>query len=209
MPAQRKFVRTFLITAPVLTASSKPWSDASHDSPGSGWNSRRFDPSIRSPVTRPPSRRNERALQRQNPIAHVVSNATHPLFSYSPKRGDEGIKPSQVITEFSGNLFHDFSGAYDVLECTHSRCNDHLLRELTACIEDGHPWAENVITALLAMKQTADQARAKDEKMIDPAHRARLQKPDDHWVAIDLQAHPEQHKSPNKQGILGRVKQST
>ena len=69
---------------------------------------------------------------------HVVSNATHTLFSYSPKRGEEGIKVRQVLTEFSGNLIHDFWGAYDTLACTHSRCNAHLLHELTACVEDGH-----------------------------------------------------------------------
>jgi transposase len=82
----------------------------------------------------------------------VVSNTTHTLFSYSPKRGEEGIKASQVLTEFSGNLVHDFWKSYEMLDCTHSRCNTHLLRELTACVEDGHPWAEPIITILLAMK---------------------------------------------------------
>ena len=59
------------------------------------------------------------------------------------------------------------------------------------------------------MKQAADQAREKGEKMIDPAHRARFQKPYDQWVAIGFKAHPEQYKPPYKQGVLGRVKQST
>ena len=140
---------------------------------------------------------------------HVVSNATHTLFSYSPKRGEEGIKVRQVLTEFSGNLIHDFWGAYDTFACTHSRCNAHLLRELTACVEDGHLWAENCITTLLATKQAADQARANSEKFIDPAHRACLQKPYDDWVAIGLKAHPKQRKPPYKQGRPGRVKQST
>ena len=53
------------------------------------------------------------------------------------------------------------------------------------------------------------QARANGKKFIDPAHRARLQKPYDDSAAIRLKAHPEQHKPPNKQGKLGRVKLST
>jgi transposase len=57
--------------------------------------------------------------------------------------------------------------------------------------------------------QAADQARANGEKFINPAHRAWLQITYDHWVAIGLKAHPEQHKPPNKQGKSGRVKQST
>ena len=139
----------------------------------------------------------------------MVSNATHTLFSYSTKRGEEGIKASQVLTKFSGNLVDDLWEAYDLLECTHSRCNARLLCELTACVEDGHLCAKNVITALLATKQAVDQARANGEKVIDPALGARLQNPYDHWVDIGLKAHPEQHKLPNKQGKPGRVKQST
>ena len=99
--------------------------------------------------------------------------------------------------------------AHDVSKCVHSRCNAHLLRKLTAYVEDGNLWAENVINALLAMKQAADQARAKGEKMIDPAHRVRFQKTYDQWVAIGFKAHPEQYKPPYKQGILGRIKQTT
>ena len=59
------------------------------------------------------------------------------------------------------------------------------------------------------MKQVANQARANGEKFIDPAYRARLQKPYDDSIANDLKAHPEQHKLPNTQGKPGRVKQST
>jgi hypothetical protein len=48
----------------------------------------------------------------------------------------------------------------------HSRCNAHLLRELKACVEDGHLWAENTIIFRLAIKQAADQARTNGEKVL-------------------------------------------
>ena len=44
----------------------------------------------------------------------------------------------------------------------HSRGNAHLLRELKACVEDGHLWAENTMIFRLAIKQAADQARTND-----------------------------------------------
>jgi hypothetical protein len=68
------------------------------------------------------------------------------------------------------------------------RCNVHPQRELEACVEDGHLRAETIITALFAMKQVADQARVNGKKFADPTRRARLQKPDDDWVANGLKA---------------------
>jgi len=136
---------------------------------------------------------------------HVVSTASHSLFTYRPKRGVEGFSVGQVLPHFSGTLVHDFWNPYDTLDCDHSRGNAHLLRELKACVEDGHLWAENLIIALLAMKQAADQARANGEKVIAAGHRERLQKRYDDWVSRGLEAHPEQVKPSGKRG---RVKQS-
>lgn len=39
---------------------------------------------------------------------HVVSTATHSLFSYSPKRGFEGFTAANVLPSYSGMLVHDF-----------------------------------------------------------------------------------------------------
>jgi transposase len=98
---------------------------------------------------------------------HVASTATHTRFSHSPKRGRGGFEAGGALTEYSGNLITDFWGSYDTLEkCDHSRCNAHLLRELTSFSEDGHRWAEGLIAALLAMKQAADDARKRGQKPI-------------------------------------------
>ena len=137
---------------------------------------------------------------------HVVGNATHTLYSHSPNRGVEGFAAAGVLPNYHGILVHDFWGPYDTLDCGHSRCNAHLLRELKACVEDGHRWADSIILSLLAMKQAADQARAQGGKAIPAAHRKRLQSDYDTWVGIGLKAHPERDKPSGKRG---RVKQST
>lgn len=136
---------------------------------------------------------------------HVVSSAARTLYSHSPKRGVEGFAAGQVLPNYQGNLVHDFWSPYDTLDCAHSRCNAHLLRELKACVEDGHRWAENLILALLAMKQAADQARADGEKPIPAARRTHLLSDYDRWVDIGLKAHPERHQPSGKRG---RIKQS-
>ncbi len=137
---------------------------------------------------------------------HVVSNATHTLYSHSPKRGLEGFAVADVLPGYIGTLVHDFWSPYDILECDHSRCNAHILRELKACVEDGHVWAENIILALLAMKQATDEARQNGIKVIATKERKRLERQYDTWVAAGLKAHPEQLRSTGKRG---RVKQST
>ena len=137
---------------------------------------------------------------------HVASTATHSHYSYSPKRGVEGFTAAAILPIFKGTLIHDFWGPYDTLECRHGRCNAHLLRELKSCAEDQQVWAQELIAALLAAKQTADEAREKGDAFLDPAVRERLKDRYDKWVCAGLEAHPEA-RPPN--GKRGRVKQST
>lgn len=137
---------------------------------------------------------------------HVASTATHSLYSYSPKRGVEGFAAGGVLPDYKGVLIHDFWGPYETLGCAHGRCNAHLLRELTACAEDKHIWAEQLILALLAAKQAADQARERGDEFLDVTHRKRLRSSYDKWVRAGLKAHPEQLRSTGKRG---RIKQST
>jgi transposase len=137
---------------------------------------------------------------------HVASNATHTLYNHSAKRGREGFEVGGVLTKYHGNLITDFWGSYDTLEqCDHSRCNAHLLRELTPFSEDGHRWAEGLIAALLAMKQAADEARQRERPHITPATLNPLLADYDRWVAEGLKAHPQAAKLAGKRG---RTKQS-
>ena len=143
---------------------------------------------------------------------HVASTATHTLFSHSPKRGRQGFEVGGVLTDYGGNLMTDFWGSYDTLEnCDHSRCNAHLLRELTPFSEDAkdakhaNRWAAGLIAALLTMKQAADDARERRQKHIKPAILQPLLLDYDRCLAEGLRIHPEVGKSPGKRG---RAKQS-
>ena len=137
---------------------------------------------------------------------HVASTGTHTLFSHSPKRGREGFQAAGVLLEYSGNLITDFWGSYDTLEqCRHSRCNAHLLRELTSFSEAGQRWAEGLIAALLAMKQAADDARQREQKHIAPGTLDPLLADYERWISKGLEAHPDVAKPEGKRG---RAKQS-
>jgi len=138
---------------------------------------------------------------------HVLATPTHTLYSHSTKRGREGFDAAGVLPDFSGNLVHDFWGAYDTLEnCLHSRCNAHLLRELIAFTEVGRQWAQGLTSALLAMKQAADEARAREREAIDSGQLEVLIRDYDRWLDQGLAAHPEGIRVAGRRG--GRVKQS-
>jgi transposase len=137
---------------------------------------------------------------------HVAATTTHTLYNHSPKRGSEGFKVGGVLPDYRGNLITDFWGSYDTLElCDHSRCNVHLLRELTSFSEEGHRWAEGLIAALIAMKQAADDARQRGQKPITKATLKPLLADYDRWISKGLKSHPEIAKSAGKRG---RAKQS-
>lgn len=137
---------------------------------------------------------------------HVASSETHTLYSHSPKRGREGFDSAGVLPDYSGNLIHDFWGPYDTLgDCIHTRCNAHLLRELTSFAEDGQAWAQGLIAALLAMKQAAEEARQRERARISPAELNPLKADYDRRIAKGLKAHPELARHPGKRG---RAKQS-
>jgi transposase len=59
---------------------------------------------------------------------HVLATPTHTLYSHSAKRGREGFDAAGILPDYSGNLVHDFWGAYDTVGLfpQHPRCGDLL-----------------------------------------------------------------------------------
>lgn len=137
---------------------------------------------------------------------HVASTRELTLYSHSAKRGMEGLSAGGVLPEYGGVLMHDFWGPYDKLaNCEHLRCNAHLLRELKACAEDGHQWAEEIAATLVAMKQERDEALESQASRVAKRRREELEARYDQWIGKGLSAHPAVEKTKGKRG---RAKQS-
>ena len=97
---------------------------------------------------------------------HSASSGKYVLVTVHARRGRAGMEAAGVLPAFAGIACHDAWAPYDTWDnvAGHALCNAHLLRELAAVTETGTDldvtWARQAADALLALKDTADAARA-------------------------------------------------
>jgi transposase len=105
-------------------------------------------------------------VEGKNNWLHTASNAEFTYNTVSRGRGREGTDANGVLKEFQGIAVHDSLRQYFGYDnCLHALCGAHLLRELTAVIEnDGFEWSTQMKEHLTEMKSTVDRYKA-DEKV--------------------------------------------
>jgi transposase len=90
----------------------------------------------------------------KNHWLHCISNPQWTLFYAHAKRGMEAITAINVLPRFTGVLCHDHWKPYFQLNCLHSLCNAHHLRELTFAAEQDHQaWAKHMRELLLSINE--------------------------------------------------------
>jgi len=90
---------------------------------------------------------------------HTVGNKNYTFLHPHPKRGSDAIDQMGVLPKFKGCCVHDFWKPYEKIECHHSYCNAHLLRELIAAGDEWHQrWATDMIRLLLRIKEHVDDS---------------------------------------------------
>jgi len=90
---------------------------------------------------------------------HVCCTATLTLMLCHRKRGAEGTTALGVLPGYTGNATHDHWAPYFTFAtCTHSVCNEHLVRELDGVSErDGQDWAERMKIVLHDGRELKEQ----------------------------------------------------
>ena len=85
---------------------------------------------------------------------HCVSNTNWTYFFPHMKRGMQAIEAMEILPSFNGILCHDHWKPYFKLECRHSLCNAHHLRELERSLEQyDQKWAKDVKSFLLEVNK--------------------------------------------------------
>ena len=83
---------------------------------------------------------------------HTLGSPRYAVFFPHDNRGDKAMIEMGVLPNFRGILCHDHWKAYFKLDCLHSLCNAHHLRELEAVHQnDGHEWPVKMQKLLRAM----------------------------------------------------------
>ncbi len=90
---------------------------------------------------------------------HCMSNDYWTLYYPHKKRGMVAFEAMGVLPGFKGILCHDHWKPYYKLDCTHSLCNAHHLRELTRAWEqDGQRWAKDMKNLLETINTKVNDA---------------------------------------------------
>ena len=142
---------------------------------------------------------------------HVFSTASLSCYHIDAKRGGEAMERMGLLPRFRGCLVHDFLGAYyRFVNCDHSLCNAHLLRELTYIHEEmNQQWAADMIELLLEAKELSDRQKSVPEggrRVIGERRRERIQMRYCQIVLDGLGVNPEPPPPPKPK--RGRVKRS-
>ena len=91
---------------------------------------------------------------------HVASTVLFTYLFVHAKRGaDALLSTSSLIKEFKNWAVHDcWESYFDFLGCRHVLCNAHILRELTALIENGSVWAAEMHKLLMEIYKESEKA---------------------------------------------------
>jgi len=92
---------------------------------------------------------------------HTVSTSLITYYMIHKKRGKEAIDAMGILPSYSGIAVHDHWQAYNNYDCDHSFCNAHLLRELTAVIQnEDQKWAKDMHLLLTNMNKYTYKLKA-------------------------------------------------
>ena len=92
---------------------------------------------------------------------HVASNERYTYLFVHQKRGVIAHEDDlSILPDFKNWAVHDCWASYFLFNlCRHAACGSHLLRELTALIEQGRKWARKLHAFLLDLYQRSQKGR--------------------------------------------------
>lgn len=140
---------------------------------------------------------------------HCVVTPGLSYLAHHPKRGMLAIEAIGILPRVLGTLVHDGLQSYKQLDCAHSLCNAHHLRELVYVHDnlnekafDG--WAAEMMDTLVQGKKEVDERGA-------PLPPERMQWFEGHWLALlerGERLNPRQERGDSFTRKRGKHKQS-
>lgn len=140
---------------------------------------------------------------------HVASTALLTYYLVHAKRGRDAINEMAVLPNFEGVSVHDGWQSYFGYDCAHSLCNAHHLRELRFIVErEQQPWAQQMITLLLDIKEKVDKAKAAGQQGLEKQQLYDFEERYQTILMAGFKANPPPPVDESEPKKKGRVKQS-
>ena len=146
-------------------------------------------------------------VEKKNFWAHVSSTALLTYIAIHCKRGREAMDAIGVLLGYCGTAIHDCLASYFTFEdMRHGLCNAHLLRELTAVVENTkQAWAQDLIELLLEMKAHKEKLIAKGNQNPSQRMLTKYNNRYDELLAIALEKNPIRPKVNNRKPKRGKT----
>jgi len=102
---------------------------------------------------------------------HVASSSVMTYYMLHSKRGQIAMDDMAIIPNYKGILVHDHWTPYNkYINCTHSYCNAHILRELNGVTEkESVIWSQDMHTLLTNMNIAVHKAKESNKTTITQA----------------------------------------
>jgi transposase len=125
------------------------------------------------------------------------------------KRGQEAMETMDVLPEFGGTSVHDGWKSYGGYDCDHALCNAHHLRELRFVVEQyQQPWADAMMTLLIAIKDRVSIAKTAGQVALTPEQLTDFEQRYQSLIEQGLKANPPPPTDESAPKKKGRPKQS-
>jgi transposase len=132
---------------------------------------------------------------------HSAGNKNFTYYFPHKKRGKQAMDDMGILPCFQGIAVHDhWDSYYQFIQCIHSLCNSHHLRELLFFEEQNEKWAAKIKQCLLDAKKEKDKKKRLPKKRKE-FYRRKMYR----LLNEGLKIHPEEKRRVKKRG---RPKQS-
>lgn len=140
--------------------------------------------------------------------AHTASTDKLTYIEIQQSRGKKGMDAIGILLKYLGTAVHDCWASYFLYAgIRHGLCNAHLLRELTAVLENKEQtWAQPLIDLLLQMKRTKETLGMQGRKCPSPYYLKKFSLAYDGILSEALALNPAPGHGGGKKGRLKRGK---
>jgi len=147
-------------------------------------------------------------VDKQTAWAHTASTERLTYIEVQESRGKAGMDAIGILLAFLGTAIHDCWASYFLFTAVrHGLCNAHLLRELTAVIENTQQaWAQALINLLLEMKRVKEKFLLRSRQGSTPYYLKKFDLAYDQIMADALAHNPPPVRDDTQKGRLKRGK---